>query len=51
MTICVWCEKELRFDSAKGWVHLDGQLYKTVIIDGVERDDHCALPKELIDDA
>jgi len=45
MTTCMWCEEELRFEPGRGWVHLNGQMYKTLIVDGVERDDHCALPK------
>lgn len=44
---CVWCNRLLRYDPMIGWVHADtGKLYVTTIgSDGVERDDHCALPK------
>lgn len=43
---CLWCRKELRFVIGHGWVHADtGTIYITrVDADGVERDDHCALP-------
>ena len=41
MMLCVWCKEELKFDPEKGWVHLDGQLYRQRL-DG--KDDHCALP-------
>ena len=46
-THCHWCHKRLRFDPQRGgWVHAaTGKLYVTRIDpDGVERDDHCALP-------
>lgn len=26
---CLWCGEPLRFISGKGWVHLDGRIYKT----------------------
>lgn len=44
--ICVWCRKPLRFAAGLGWIHeASGKLYETRIdADGVERDDHCALP-------
>lgn len=43
---CVWCGEPLRWIPSHGWVHLDGKLYRTKLgPDGVERDDHCALPK------
>ena len=48
MTVCVWCRKDLRFDSSRGgWVHAaSGKLYETRRDpDGIERDDHCALPE------
>ena len=41
-TTCVWCGEELKFELGRGWVHMDGQLYKKRP-DG--KDDHCALPK------
>lgn len=42
---CVWCREPLRFVSGRGYVHQDGALYRTRLdADGVERDDHCALP-------
>jgi len=42
---CAWCELPLRFELGRGWVHIDGKLYRTRIDDdGVERDDHCASP-------
>ena len=42
---CVWCKQPLRWEPGKGYVHMDGKLYATRIDDdGVERDDHCALP-------
>jgi len=43
MTICNWCKEPLKFIKGKGWVHQDGKLYKTKIVNGVEVDDHCAL--------
>jgi len=43
--ICLWCREELTFVWGKGWVHPDGNLYKSYIgPDGVKRDDHCARP-------
>lgn len=51
MTTCVWCGEELKFIQGKGWVHLNGELYKTKIKkterhpEGEVVDDHCALPK------
>lgn len=50
MVTCVWCGKRLRFITGiagYGWVHDEtGQTYTTrVDADGIERDDHCALPK------
>lgn len=42
---CVWCREPLRFQPGRGYVHQDGALYRTRLDpDGVERDDHCALP-------
>jgi hypothetical protein len=42
---CRWCGESLRFERGRGWVHGDGKLYKTrVDADGIERDDHVALP-------
>lgn len=45
-TRCQWCNQVLRFDPNNGWVHTTtGTLYLTrVDADGIERDDHCALP-------
>ncbi len=45
MTKCVWCKEPLQFKVGKGWVHTDGSFRRTRIdADGVERDDHAALP-------
>lgn len=42
---CLWCDERLTFKAGKGWLHPDGELYKTFVgEDGVERDDHCADP-------
>lgn len=42
---CVWCNQILTFHAGHGWLHPDGKLYVTrADDDGVERDDHCALP-------
>lgn len=46
--LCLWCSKPLRFEADRGgWIHAaSGNLYETRIDDdGIERDDHCALPK------
>lgn len=41
---CLWCGEQLKCVPGKGYVHLDGQVYKTFVgEDGVERDDHCAF--------
>ncbi len=48
MIFCHWCRQELRFDPARGgWVHAaTGKLYEARLDpDGLERDDHCALPE------
>ena len=29
MIECLWCGEPLKFVLGKGWVHQDGQLYKT----------------------
>jgi len=29
MKVCQWCGEELRFVNGKGWVHQNGQIYKT----------------------
>jgi hypothetical protein len=43
---CVWCGEPLKFEVGRGWFHQDGQLYqRRMDPDGVERDDHCALPR------
>lgn len=26
---CMWCKEELRFVPGRGWVHLDGELYRS----------------------
>lgn len=42
---CLWCGEQLRYERGKGYLHLDGQLYKTFVgEDGEVRDDHCARP-------
>ena len=48
MITCLWCHRELCFDQERGgWIHrASGRLYATrVDADGVERDDHAALPE------
>lgn len=41
----VWCREPLRFVAGQGYAHKDWTLYRTRIDpDGVERDDHRALP-------
>jgi hypothetical protein len=42
---CVWCGEEL-ICGGRGWIHAStGETYITrVDPDGVQRDDHCALP-------
>lgn len=41
---CLWCGERLKFVAGKGWLHQDGQVYKTFVgPDGVQRDDHCAF--------
>jgi len=45
MTWCLWCAEPLKFVVGKGWLHEDGELYKTFVgADGKVRDDHCAFP-------
>ncbi len=48
--ICNWCGEPLKFLRDKGFVHLDGNLYKRkiMIVDGkkTEYDEHYALPVE-----
>ena len=50
MLTCLWCGESLKFELGRGWVHLDGELYRTKAIfterypEGVIVDDHCALP-------
>jgi hypothetical protein len=47
MISCHWCGKEVVFDHSRGgWIHrATGKLYATRRdADGIERDDHCALP-------
>jgi len=29
---CKWCGEELKFIRGKGWVHQDGELYKTKLV-------------------
>jgi len=41
---CLYCGEELKFVEGKGWVHQNGKLYKTKIVNGQEVDDHCARP-------
>ena len=42
---CLWCGEFLQFEAGRGWLHLDGQLYKTFVgEDGETRDDHCVIP-------
>lgn len=41
---CLWCGERLKFEVGRGWVHSDGQLFKTFVgEDGETRDDHCAF--------
>ena len=38
---CFWCGERLKFETGKGWLHLDGQVYKTVVRGGgATRDFH-----------
>lgn len=41
MRMCRRCGEPLKFDPEKGWVHMDGKVYKQKP-DGT--DDHCVLP-------
>jgi hypothetical protein len=43
---CLWCGGKLYFIPSRGWIHAStGTAYITrKDPDGVERDDHCALP-------
>lgn len=47
MTWCLWCAEELKYVPGKGWLHPNGELYKTFVgADGKVRDDHCAFPTD-----
>ena len=42
---CLYCGEPLKFKLGWGWLHPDGDLYKTFVDeDGKVRDDHCADP-------
>lgn len=46
---CLWCGERLQFKAGKGWLHPNGELYKTFVgDDGETRDDHCvfAIPDD-----
>ncbi|MCK4245166.1 MAG: hypothetical protein KAX20_06025 [Candidatus Omnitrophica bacterium] len=49
--ICHWCGEPLKLTKDKGWVHLDGDPFKTrkTIKDGkeIEITDHIAMPEKM----